>query len=52
MNTTLKGDSFEWSVEPTPWSNIPNYPDIEKLKSDLSQLKNVIMLAIGRQAQR
>ena len=35
----------------TPFINIPNYPDIEKLKSDLSQLKNVIMLDIEQAAK-
>ena len=35
----------------TPFINIPNYPDIEKLESDLSQLKNVIMLDIEQAAK-
>ena len=30
----------------TPFVNIPNYPDIEKIKQDLNEIKNVIMLDI------
>jgi indolepyruvate ferredoxin oxidoreductase beta subunit len=31
--------------------NIPNYPDIEKIKTDLNSLKNVIMLDIEQAAK-
>jgi indolepyruvate ferredoxin oxidoreductase beta subunit len=31
--------------------NIPNYPDIEKIKGDLNGLKNVIMLDIEKAAK-
>ena len=35
----------------TPFVNIPNYPDIEKIKTDLNSLKNVIMLDIEQAAK-
>jgi indolepyruvate ferredoxin oxidoreductase beta subunit len=35
----------------TPFVNIPNYPDIEKIKADLGALKNVIMLDIEQAAK-
>lgn len=35
----------------TPFVNIPDYPDIEKLKADYARLPNVIMLDIERKAK-
>jgi len=35
----------------TPFVNIPNYPDIEKIKADLNGLENVIMLDIEQTAK-
>lgn len=34
-----------------PFVNIPNYPDIEKLKADYAKLDNVIMLDIEKMAK-
>ena len=35
----------------TPFVNIPNYPDLEVIKSDLSKLKNVVMIDIEQLAK-
>ena len=35
----------------TPFVNIPNYPDIETLKADLSALPHVVMIDIEQQAR-
>jgi indolepyruvate ferredoxin oxidoreductase beta subunit len=35
----------------TPFVNIPNYPDVEVIKSDLSKLKNVVMIDIEQLAK-
>ena len=35
----------------TPFVNIPNYPDIEVIRRDLSQLPHVIMIDIEQQAR-
>ena len=35
----------------TPFVNIPNYPDIEVIKKDLSQIENVILLDIEQAAK-
>ena len=35
----------------TPFVNIPNYPDIEKIKQDLNEIKNVIVLDIEQAAK-
>ena len=35
----------------TPFVNIPNYPDIETIKSDLNKIKNVIVLDIEQAAK-
>jgi indolepyruvate ferredoxin oxidoreductase beta subunit len=34
-----------------PFVNIPNYPDMEKLKADYAKLKNVIMIDIEQMAK-
>jgi indolepyruvate ferredoxin oxidoreductase beta subunit len=34
-----------------PFVNIPNYPDIEKIKQDLENVKNVIVLDIEQAAK-
>jgi indolepyruvate ferredoxin oxidoreductase beta subunit len=34
-----------------PFVNIPNYPDIEKIKQDLESVKNVIVLDIEQAAK-
>ena len=34
-----------------PFVNIPNYPDMEKLKADYANLKNVIMIDIEQMAK-
>ena len=35
----------------TPFVNIPNYPDIEKIRQDLNEIKNVIVLDIEQAAK-
>jgi indolepyruvate ferredoxin oxidoreductase beta subunit len=35
----------------TPFVNIPNYPDVEVIKSDLQKIGNVILLDIEQQAK-
>ena len=46
------GKSPRWIItSSTPFVNIPNYPDIEKIRQDLNEIKNVIVLDIEQAAK-
>ena len=43
---------YGWIITSSaPFVNIPNYPDMEKLKADYAKLKNVIMIDIEQMAK-